>query len=110
VPPRGQFLCRKMNVAELAFSEVRRSVPHYAGTKDGPPMTLMEAGATEPTNPVLIEHGDDLPGEAPDRLLVVGLAWYRDDEVVDSRVDHGLEPLSYHLWRPHDGFPGIFVI
>src|SRR5215208_1117652 len=58
----------------------------------------------------LIEHGNDLAGEAPDRLLIIGLAWDRDDEVVDPRVDHRLEPLSYRLWRPHYGLPGIFVI
>src|SRR5215210_2679793 len=58
----------------------------------------------------LIEHGDDLAGEAPDRLLIIGLARDRDDEVVDPRIDHRLEPLPYHLWRPHDGLPSIFII
>ena len=50
---------------------------------------------------LLIEHGDDLPSEAPDRLLIVGLPRDRDDEVVDARVDHRLEPLPYHLWGTH---------
>src|SRR5215212_2781303 len=58
----------------------------------------------------LFEHGNDLAGEAPYRLLIVGFARDRDDEVVDPRIDHRLEPLSYHLWRPHDGLLSIFVI
>src|SRR5215213_11205798 len=58
----------------------------------------------------LFEHRNDLACEAPDRLLIIGLARDRDDEVVDPRIDHRLEPLSYHLWRPHDGLPGIFLI
>src|SRR3954453_2931967 len=59
---------------------------------------------------ILIENGNDLAGKAPDRLLIVGLARDRDDEVVDPRVDHRLEPLPHHLWRPNYGLPGIFVI
>src|SRR5215212_6657623 len=58
----------------------------------------------------LFEHGNDRAGEAPDRLLIIGLARDRDDEVVDPRIDHRLEPLFYHLWRPHDGLSSIFVI
>src|SRR5215213_384244 len=58
----------------------------------------------------LIEHRNDLAGEAPDRALIISLARDRDDEVVDARIDHRLEPLSYHLWRPHDVLLSIFVI
>src|SRR5215212_10200850 len=58
----------------------------------------------------LIEHRNDLAGEAPDRALIISLARDRDDEVVDARIDHRLEPLSYHLWRPDDRLPSIFVI
>src|SRR5215207_3131095 len=62
------------------------------------------------TGCTLFEQRDDLACEAPDRLLVIGFARDRDDEVVDPRIDHRLEPLSDHLRRPHDGALGIFVV
>src|SRR5215217_8194183 len=58
----------------------------------------------------LFEHGNDLAGEAPYRLLIVGFARDSDDEVVDPRIDHRLEPLSYHLWRPYYGLTSIFLV
>src|SRR5215213_9093902 len=98
-PRQGEL--RRIYLPRIPVNKIRRQ---------GPNLPCCHSRLAFLSQRTLIEHRNDLAGEAPDRLLVIGLARDRDDEVVDPRIDHRLEPFSYHLWRPSYGLISIFLV